>query len=277
MMGLTPVTSWCSPAAAAAVSVDEAGGRVRWRCWEPASRATACRTPDPAEVRREIAIQRGQAMRGLGVTIYFDRGRRHDESDDEADGDRCFGLGIRRNVDFAAQTPRGRGRRVAAGAATLPRRWPRTGRSHERGRRDPAAGRSGGQRPRAGPDADHTGAGRGDGGSLQVPRPTGTDPASLSPAAYNLLVRATTAGRRSADWCSATTCRGWGPSTSATASPPRCCRRCRPVPTWRWVTTTRRPWCWTDWRRCCRRRTVAGRVDQLVLKVAGQKGPNPKC
>ena len=77
-----------------AVSVDEEGGRVSRLAdligSQPSPRVLA-QTMTPDEVRG-IAFQRGQAMRGLGVTIDFapvvDVTT---ESDDEVIGDRSFG------------------------------------------------------------------------------------------------------------------------------------------------------------------------------------------
>ena len=177
---------------ALAVSVDEEGGRVQRLSSligsQPSPRVLA-QTKTPDEVY-QIALQRGQAMRGLGITVDFapvvDVTA---DADDTVIGDRSFGSDpaavtrVRRRL--RTRTAR---RGPVAGAQALPGPRPRLGRLAHRRCRDPAAGGAAGQRPDPVP---HAGRARRPVavmvGHLQVPGLTGSDPASLSPAAYDLL------------------------------------------------------------------------------------------
>ena len=105
------------------------------------ARLAASSTPDEVYAH---ALARGQAMRGLGITVDFapvvDV---TDQPDDTVIGDRSFsdrpgqGHGVRRGI-----CPRPARRRPAAGAQALPRPWPRVRRlAHHLGG-DAAAGRS---------------------------------------------------------------------------------------------------------------------------------------
>ena len=134
-----------------AVSVDEEGGRVSRLAGligsQPSPRVLA-QTKTPDEVRG-IAFQRGQAMRGLGITIDFapvvDVTT---ESDDEVIGDRSFGSEPQQVIDYAGAYAQGlRDAGAASGAQALPRPRPRVGRLARGRRRHPAAGRAQGQRP----------------------------------------------------------------------------------------------------------------------------------
>ena len=116
-------------------------------------------------------------------------------------------------------------------------------------------------------------------GHMQVPGLTGNDPASLSPAAYGLLRSGGYGGPGSAAWCTATTCPAWAPSTSATASPTRCCEALQAgADVALWVTTDEVPAVLDRLEKALAAGELSqGRVDESVLRVAGQKGPNPKC
>jgi beta-N-acetylhexosaminidase len=174
-----------------AVSVDEEGGRVSRLSGvigeQPSPRVLA-QTKTPAEVR-DIAFQRGQAMRNLGVTIDFapvvDVTT---ESDEEVIGDRSFGSDSVQVVDYAGAYAQGL---RDAGLMPVLKHFPGHGRasgdSHEGGVVTP---------PLAdletsdlvpyrmlttqSPVAVMV-------GHMQVPGLTGSDPASLSPHAYGLL------------------------------------------------------------------------------------------
>ena len=146
-------------------------------------------TKTPAEVH-DIALQRGQAMRGLGITIDFapvvDVTT---ESDDEVIGDRSFGSDPAAVTEFAGAYAQGlRDAGVMPVLKHFPGPRPRLGRLARGWRHHPSAGRS--CRPTTwcpyrtlttqAPVAVMV-------GHMQVPGLTGSDPASLSPAAYGLL------------------------------------------------------------------------------------------
>src|ERR1700754_1598248 len=111
MMGapLADITATAGPLPLA-VSTDEEGGRVSRLSdligAQPSPRVLA-QTKTPAEVH-DIALQRGQAMRNLGVTIDFapvvDVTT---ESDDEVIGDRSFGSDPPAVTDFAGAYAQG--------------------------------------------------------------------------------------------------------------------------------------------------------------------------
>jgi beta-N-acetylhexosaminidase len=174
-----------------AVSVDEEGGRVSRLAGvigsQPSPRVLA-QTKTPAEVRG-IAFQRGQAMRNLGVTIDFapvvDVTT---ESDGEVIGDRSFGSDPAQVVEFAGAYAQGL---RDAGVLPVLKHFPGHGRasgdSHQGGVVTPdlAELQASDLVPyrtlaAAVPVAVMV-------GHMQVPGMTGTDPASLSPAAYGLL------------------------------------------------------------------------------------------
>src|SRR3954462_10099240 len=120
-----------------AVSTDEEGGRVSRLAdligAQPSPRVLA-QTMTPDEVRG-IAFQRGQAMRGLGVTIGFapvvDVTT---ESDDEVIGDRSFGSDPAQVIAFAGAHAQGL---RDAGVLPVPKHSPghgqASGDSHEGG------------------------------------------------------------------------------------------------------------------------------------------------
>jgi beta-N-acetylhexosaminidase len=174
-----------------AVSVDEEGGRVSRLAnligAQPSPRVLA-QTMTPEEVRG-IAFQRGQAMRGLGVTIDFapvvDVTT---ESDDEVIGDRSFGSDPAQVIAFAGAYAQGL---RDAGLLPVLKHFP----GHGHGSGDTHTGsvvtppladlqtndlipyRTLTAQAPVGVMVGH----------IQVPGLTGSDPASLSPAAYALL------------------------------------------------------------------------------------------
>jgi len=174
-----------------AVSVDEEGGRVSRLAGvigaQPAPRAlAAAQTPDAV---RAIARQRGEAMRGLGITVDF--APVVDLSDAPADtviGDRSFGADPQTVTAYAGAYAQGL---RDAGILPVLKHFPGHGRasgdSHTAGvvtpplteleQADLVPYRT---LTAQAPVAVMV-------GHMQVPGLTGTDPASLSPAAYALL------------------------------------------------------------------------------------------
>ncbi len=174
-----------------AVSVDEEGGRVSRLApligTQPSPRVLA-QTQTPEQVY-QVALQRGQAMRGLGITIDFapvvDI---TDAPDDTVIGDRSFGADPTAVTDYAGAYARGL---RDAGVLPVLKHFP----GHGHGSGDSHTGSV-----TTPPIADLQNA---DlipyrtlttqapvavmVGHMQVPGLTGSDPASLSPAAYALL------------------------------------------------------------------------------------------
>ncbi len=176
---------------ALAVSVDEEGGRVQRLSSligsQPSPRVLAA-TGSADEVYR-IALQRGQAMRGLGITVDFAPVVDVTAAgDDTVIGDRSFGSDPAVVTEYAGAYARGL---RDAGLLPVLKHFP----GHGHGSGDSHTG--GVVTP---PLADlanndlipyRTLVGEGPVavmlGHLQVPGLTGSDPASLSPAAYDLL------------------------------------------------------------------------------------------
>ena len=209
-----------------AVSVDEEGGRVQRLSSiigsQPPPRTLAA-TASPDEVYA-IALKRGLAMKDLGITVDFapvvDV---TDAPDDTVIGDRSFGSTPETVTTYAGEYARGL---RDAGLLPVLKHFPGhghgSGDSHTGGVSTPSIDelRANDLIPyrtltTQAPVAVML-------GHLQVPGLTGTDPASLSKAAYDLLRSGDMAARRSPDWCTPTTCPAWPRSTSATASPRRC-------------------------------------------------------
>lgn len=174
-----------------AVSVDEEGGRVSRLAGligsQPSPRVLA-QTKTPDEVY-QIALQRGRAMRGLGITVDFAPvADVTTESDDEVIGDRSFGSDPAKVTEYAGAYARGL---WDAGVLPVLKHFPghghASGDSHTGGVTTPPIGdlQNDDLIPyrtltTAQPVAVMV-------GHMQVPGLTGSDPASLSPAAYNLL------------------------------------------------------------------------------------------
>ena len=174
-----------------AVSVDEEGGRVQRLSaligGQPSPRELA-ETRTPEEVR-QIAFARGQAMRNLGITVDFapvvDV---TSAADATVIGDRSFGADPAKVTEYAGAYAQGlRDAGVLPVIKHFPGHGHGSGDSHTGGVQTPALAdlqnndlipyrTLAGQAPVAVMV-----------GHLQVPGLTGPEPASLSPAAYNLL------------------------------------------------------------------------------------------
>lgn len=176
---------------ALAVSVDEEGGRVQRLSpligSQPSARTLAA-TRTPAQVR-DIAFQRGQAMRGLGITVDFAPVVDVTAADDDTViGDRSFGSDPAVVADYAGAYAQGL---RDAGVLPVLKHFP----GHGHGSGDTHTGavvtppladlQANDLVPyrtltTEGPVAVMV-------GHMQVPGLSGDDPASLSPAVYNLL------------------------------------------------------------------------------------------
>jgi beta-N-acetylhexosaminidase len=174
-----------------AVSVDEEGGRVsRLKSIigpQPSPRVLAA-THTPDEVYA-IALDRGHKMRGLGITIDFAPvADVTTEPDDEVIGDRSFGSDPAKVTEYAGAYARGL---RDAGLLPVLKHFP----GHGHGSGDSHTGAvttpplTDLQNDDLVPYRTLTTAGPVGVmvGHLEVPGLTGTDPASLSPAAYALL------------------------------------------------------------------------------------------
>lgn len=254
-----------------AVSVDEEGGRVsRLRSLIGGTGPSARELAQTRTVQqvRDLARDRGRQMRKLGITIDFapvvDV---TDAPDDTVIGDRSFGSDPATVTAYAGAYAQGL---RDAGVLPVLKHFPGHGRgsgdSHNGGVTTPPLDDLVGddlvpyrtlvtQAP-VGVMVGH----------LQVPGLTGSEPASLSKAAVNLLRTGTGYGApRSMVQCSATTSLVWPRSQTGLASARRCCAPCKPVPISHCGLPPKRcPRCWTAWnRRCapvnCRCRRSTGR------------------
>jgi beta-glucosidase-like glycosyl hydrolase/serine/threonine protein kinase len=174
-----------------AVSVDEEGGRVERLSSiindQPAPRVLA-KTQTVQQVH-DIALQRGRAMKELGITVDFapvvDV---TDAPDDTVIGDRSFGDNPKAVIDYAGAYAQGL---REAGLLPVLKHFPGhghgSGDSHKGGVTTPPldALKSDDLLPYAALTTDNPVAVMV--GHLQVPYLTGTEPASLSKAAYHLL------------------------------------------------------------------------------------------
>lgn len=284
MMGapLADIAASASPLPLA-VSVDEEGGRVSRLAdligSQPSPRVLA-QTKSPAEVRG-IAFQRGQAMRGLGVTIDFapvvDVTT---ESDDEVIGDRSFGSDPAQVVDVAGAYAQGL---RDAGLLPVLKHFPGHGRasgdSHESGVVTP-------------PLADlqaidlvpyHTLTTQAPVavmvGHIQVPGLTGSDPASLSPAAYGLLRSGNYGGPPFGGLVFSDDLSSMGAINQRYGVAEAVLKALQAgADVALWVTTDEVPAVLDRLEKALAAGELSqARVDESVLKVAGQKGPNPKC
>ncbi len=174
-----------------AVSTDEEGGRVsRLKSiigLQPSARVLG-QTVSAQEVH-DIALARGQKMKALGITVDFapvvDVS---DQDDDTVIGDRSFSADPAKVTEYAGAYARGL---LDAGITPVLKHFPghghASGDSHEGGvvtpslselmTNDLAPYRELAQLPGTAVMVGH----------MQVPGLTGADPASLSPAAYDLL------------------------------------------------------------------------------------------
>ncbi|MHA3024441.1 glycoside hydrolase family 3 N-terminal domain-containing protein [Mycobacterium sp. BMJ-28] len=174
-----------------AVSVDEEGGRVSRLAGligaQPSPRVLA-QTKTADEVY-QIALQRGQALRGLGITVDFapvvDV---TDEPDDEVIGDRSFGSDPVKVTEYAGAYARGlRDGGVMPVLKHFPGHGHGSGDSHTGGVTTPPL-----EQLKTDDLVPYATLTTQPGvavmvGHLQVPGLTGSDPASLSKPAYDLL------------------------------------------------------------------------------------------
>jgi beta-N-acetylhexosaminidase len=266
-----------------AVSTDEEGGRVSRLAdligVQPSPRVLS-QTKTPAEVH-DIAFQRGQAMRGLGITIDFapvvDVTT---ESDDEVIGDRSFGSDPAQVVEFAGAYAQGL---RDAGVLPVLKHFPGHGRasgdSHKGGVVTP---------PLAdlqavdlvpyrtlttqAPVAVMV-------GHMQVPGLTGTDPASLSPAAYGLLRSGNYGGPGFGGLVFSDDLSSMGAINQRYGVADAALRALQAgADVALWVTTDEVPAVLDRLEKALNAGELSqAKVDDSVLKLAGQKGPNPRC
>ncbi len=284
MMGapLADIAASASPLPLA-VSVDEEGGRVSRLAGligsQPSPRVLA-QTKSPDEVRG-IAFQRGQAMRGLGVTIDFapvvDTTT---ESDDEVIGDRSFGSDPAQVTEFAGAYAQGL---REAGVLPVLKHFPghghASGDSHESGVVTP---------PLADLKADDLVPYRTLTtqapvavmvGHMQVPDLTGSDPASLSRATYDLLRSGGYGGPGFNGLVFSDDLSSMGAINQRYDVPEAVLRALQAgADVALWVTTDEVPAVLDRLEKALGSGELTqARVDDSVLKVAGQKGPNPSC
>jgi beta-N-acetylhexosaminidase len=284
MMGapLADIANSASPLPLA-VSVDEEGGRVSRLAAligsQPSPRVLA-QTMTPEAVRG-VAFQRGQAMRGLGVTIDFapvvDVTT---ESDDEVIGDRSFGSDPQQVIEYAGAYAQGlRDAGVLPVLKHFPGHGHASGDSHEGGVVTPPLDELRGNDliPYAtlttqAPVAVMV-------GHMQVPGLTGTDPASLSPAAYGLLRSGGYGGPGFGGLVYSDDLSSMGAINQRYGVADAVLRALQAgADVALWVTTDEVPAVLDRLEKALSAGELSqARVDDSVLKVAIQKGPNPKC
>ncbi|MCV7424647.1 glycoside hydrolase family 3 protein [Mycobacterium yunnanensis] len=174
-----------------AVSTDEEGGRVsrlKSLIGVQESARVLGRTVSPQDVH-DIAFARGKAMKDLGITVDFAPDADvSDQDDDTVIGDRSFSADPQKVTEYAGAYAKGL---LDAGVTPVLKHFPghghASGDSHEGGVVTPPLSdlmtndlvpyRELAQVPGTAVMVGH----------MQVPGLTGSDPASLSPAAYSLL------------------------------------------------------------------------------------------
>jgi beta-N-acetylhexosaminidase len=266
-----------------AVSVDEEGGRVSRLSpligSQPSPRVLA-QTNTPDQVYG-IALQRGQAMRRLGVTVDFAPvADVTDEADDEVIGDRSFGSDPAAVTDYAGAYARGlRDAGVLPVLKHFPGHGHASGDSHQGGVVTP---------PLAdlqnddlvpyrtlttqAPVAVMV-------GHMQVPGLTGSDPASLSPAAYGLLRSGGYGGPPFGGLVFTDDLSSMGAINQRYGVADAVLRALQAgADTALWVTTDEVPAVLDRLEKAVAAGELAmPQVDQSVLRVAATKGPNPRC
>jgi beta-N-acetylhexosaminidase len=266
-----------------AVSVDEEGGRVSRLASvigsQPSPRVLS-QTMTPDQVRG-LAFQRGQAMRGLGVTIDFapvvDTTT---ESDDEVIGDRSFGSDPQQVIDYAGAYAQGlRDAGVLPVLKHFPGHGHASGDSHEGGVVTPPLDELKtddlipyGVLTTQAPVAVMV-------GHMQVPGLTGTDPASLSPAAYGLLRSGGYGGPGFGGLVYSDDLSSMGAINQRYSVPEAVLRALQAgADVALWVTTDEVPAVLDRLEKALSAGELSqARIDDSVLKLAIQKGPNPKC
>lgn len=266
-----------------AVSVDEEGGRVSRLSAligsQPSPRVLA-QTKTPAEVH-DIALQRGQAMRGLGVTIDFAPvADVTTESDDEVIGDRSFGSDPAQVVDYAGAYAQGL---RDAGLLPVLKHFPghghASGDSHQGGVVTP---------PLSDLEADDLVPYRTLTtqapvavmvGHMQVPGLTGSDPASLSPDAYGLLRSGNYGGPPFGGLVFTDDLSSMGAINQRYSVADAVLRALQAgADVALWVTTDEVPAVLDRLEQALAAGELsAARVDDSVLRIAAAKGPNPRC
>ncbi len=266
-----------------AVSVDEEGGRVSRLSdligTQPSPRVLA-QTKSPAEVH-DIAFQRGQAMRKLGITIDFapvvDVTT---ESDDEVIGDRSFGSEPAQVTAFAGAYAQGL---RDAGLIPVLKHFPghghASGDSHEGGVVTPPLAdlQASDLVPyrtltTQAPVAVMV-------GHMQVPDLTGSDPASLSPAAYGLLRSGGYGGPPFGGLVFSDDLSSMGAINQRFGVADAALRALQAgADVALWVTTDEVPAVLDRLEKALAAGELStAQVDASVLKLAGVKGPNPRC
>jgi beta-N-acetylhexosaminidase len=266
-----------------AVSTDEEGGRVSRLSGligqQPSPRILA-QSKTPAEVH-DIAFQRGQAMRNLGVTV--DLAPIADvttESDDEVIGDRSFGSDPAVVTDYAGAYAQGlRDAGVLPVLKHFPGHGHASGDSHEGGVVTPPLAdlQNNDLVPyrtltTQAPVAVMV-------GHMQVPGLTGTDPASLSPAAYGLLRSGNYGGPPFGGLVFTDDLSSMGAINQRYGVSDAVLRALQAgADTALWVTTEEVPAVLDRLEKALAAGELSmARVDQSVLRVAAAKGPNPRC
>ena len=266
-----------------AVSVDEEGGRVSRLSdligTQPSPRVLA-QTKSPAEVH-DIAFQRGQAMRKLGITIDFapvvDVTT---ESDDEVIGDRSFGSEPAQVTAFAGAYAQGL---RDAGLIPVLKHFPghghASGDSHEGAVVTPPLAdlQASDLVPyrtltTQAPVAVMV-------GHMQVPDLTGSDPASLSPAAYGLLRSGGYGGPPFGGLVFSDDLSSMGAINQRFGVADAALRALQAgADVALWVTTDEVPAVLDRLEKALAAGELStAQVDASVLKLAGVKGPNPRC
>ena len=266
-----------------AVSADEEGGRVSRLSSligsQPSPRVLA-QSKTPAEVH-DIALQRGQAMRNLGVTIDFapvvDVTT---ESDDEVIGDRSFGSDPAQVVDFAGAYAQGL---RDAGLLPVLKHFPghghASGDSHQGGVVTPSLAdlQANDLVPyrtltTQSPVAVMV-------GHMQVPGLTGSDPASLSPDAYGLLRSGKYGGPPFGGLVFTDDLSSMGAINERYSVSDAVLRALQAgADVALWVTTKEVPAVLDRLEKALAAGELTpSRVDDSVLRVAAAKGPNPRC
>ncbi|OBF89337.1 beta-glucosidase [Mycobacterium sp. 852002-51152_SCH6134967] len=263
-----------------AVSVDEEGGQVSRLAGligsqpSPASLA-ASSTPDEVY---NIALKRGQAMRGLGITVDF--APVVDVDGGGAIGDRSFGSDPAVVTDFAGAYARGlRDGGVMPVLKHFPGHGRASGDSHTGGVTTPPISdlqttdlvpyRTLTSQAPVGVMVGH----------LQVPGLTGSDPASLSPAAYALLRSGNYGGQPFNGPVFTDDLSGMRAITDRFGVAEAALRSLQAgADVALWLSTGEVPAVLDRLEKALDAGELSmSSVDASVLRLAGMKGPNPRC